>query len=134
MSAHSSKKVIFAALIGNFLIFITKMGAALYTNSSAMFSEAVHSIVDCGNQVLLLYGIKKASQTADHDHPFGYGKELYFWSFVVAMLIFAVVMMIGWLAGGAPTTLDSPEFKGFSFTGGGEVTSEFLELWLGLTI
>lgn len=90
MAGHSSKKVIFAALIGNFLIFISKLIAALYTNSSAMFSEAIHSIVDCGNQVLLLYGIKKAGQKPDHEHPFGYGKELYFWSFCVAMLIFAV--------------------------------------------
>ena len=90
MAGHSSKKVIFAALIGNFLIFVSKLLAAFYTNSSAMFAEAVHSIVDCGNQVLLLYGIKQADKKADKEHPFGYGKELYFWSFCVAMLIFAV--------------------------------------------
>lgn len=90
MAGHSSKKVILAALIGNFLIFISKMAAAIYTSSSAMFSEAIHSIVDCGNQMLLLYGIKKSDKKPDKNHPYGYGKELYFWAFCVAMLIFAV--------------------------------------------
>ena len=86
----SSKKVILAALIGNTLVSITKFVAAYFTHSSAMFSEGIHSLVDTGNQVLLLYGLKRAKLPADEQFPFGHGKEIYFWSFVVAILIFAV--------------------------------------------
>ncbi len=86
----SSKKVIIAALIGNSLVSITKFVAAYFTHSSAMFSEGIHSLVDTGNQVLLLYGLKRAKLPADEEFPFGHGKEIYFWSFVVAILIFAV--------------------------------------------
>ena len=88
--AAGSKKVIWAALIGNSLIAITKFIAAFVTGSSAMFSEGIHSLVDTGNQVLLLYGLKRAKKPADEKFPFGHGKEIYFWSFVVAILIFAV--------------------------------------------
>lgn len=90
MAAHGSKKVIFAALAGNTLISITKFAAAAYTGSAAMLSEGIHSLVDTGNQGLLLLGMKRAEKPADDKHPFGYGSEIYFWAFVVAIMIFAV--------------------------------------------
>lgn len=88
--AAGSKKVIIAALIGNGLVAITKFVAAAFTGSSAMFSEGIHSLVDTGNQVLLLWGLKRSSKPADQRFPFGYGKEVYFWSFVVAILVFSL--------------------------------------------
>ncbi len=88
--AGSSKKVIYAALIGNALVAATKFAAAAFTGSSAMLSEGIHSLVDTGNQGLLLFGLRQARKPPDAHFPFGHGKEIYFWSFVVAILVFAL--------------------------------------------
>jgi cation diffusion facilitator family transporter len=89
-TGSASRKVIYAALAGNLLIALTKFAAAWWTGSSAMLSEGVHSVVDTSNQLLLLYGISRSAKPRDEEHPLGYGRELYFWSFIVALLIFSL--------------------------------------------
>jgi len=110
--ASGSKKVIYAALIGNALIAVTKFVAATITGSSAMLAEGIHSVVDTGNQGLLLFGLRQAKKPASTLYPFGHGKEIYFWSFVVAIMIFAVGAGISIYEGVhailAPHSLGSP--------------------------
>lgn len=89
-SQSASKKTVYAALAGNVLVAVTKFGAAAVTGSSSMLSEGIHSLVDCGNELLLLYGYHQSTRAPDASHPLGYGRELYFWSFMVALMLFAV--------------------------------------------
>jgi cation diffusion facilitator family transporter len=85
-----SIRAIFFALGANFAIFVAKLVAALMTGSGAMLAEAVHSLADCGNQLLLLLGIRQAKKPPSPDYPLGYGKAVYFWSFLVALMLFSV--------------------------------------------
>jgi cation diffusion facilitator family transporter len=91
MSDHgSSAKAILYALVANFGIALAKLAASLYTHSGSMLAEAIHSFADCGNQVLLFLGLKQSQRPPDAEHPLGYGKVTYFWSFVVALLLFSM--------------------------------------------
>lgn len=88
--AQESKTAVIAAIVGNLAIAVSKFVAAAVSGSAAMLSEAIHSLVDTGNDWLMLYGIRRSAKPPDHDHPFGYGHELYFWTLVVGILIFAL--------------------------------------------
>ncbi|HEV8406900.1 MAG TPA: cation diffusion facilitator family transporter [Sphingomicrobium sp.] len=95
--ADGSTRVVYAALLGNVLVAVSKFAAAAISGSSAMLTEAIHSTADCTNQLLLLIGVRRGRLPADPTHPFGYGMEIYFWTFVVAVLVL--------LAGGAVSIL-----------------------------
>ncbi len=87
--ANSLTSILFA-LGANFAIFLAKLAAALYTGSGAMLAEAVHSLADSGNQLLLIVGLRRAKRPPTADHPLGYGKTIYFWSFIVALILFSM--------------------------------------------
>lgn len=96
----SAATVVIAALGGNALITVAKSVAFVMTGSSAMLAEAFHSFADTGNQGLMLLGLKRAAKPADRNHPYGYGKETYFWSFVVSISIFTLGAAIAFYEGG----------------------------------
>ena len=119
MAAAHSKSVVYAAAAGNLMVALTKFAAAWWTGSSAMFSEAIHSVVDTGNQGLLLYGMRQAKKTPDASHPLGYGRELYFWSFIVALLVFWLLSLKEMGTPDFGVTADTSLYSVFRAAGGG---------------
>lgn len=110
--SHGSLRAIFLALGANFLIAAAKFAAAIFTGSGSMLAEAVHSFADCGNQLLLLLGLRSARRPASESHPLGYGLSLYFWSFIVAIILFSLGGLFSVYEGMAklahPHELESP--------------------------
>jgi cation diffusion facilitator family transporter len=90
MSTSSSARAILYAFVANLGIALAKLAASIYTYSGSMLAEAIHSFADCGNQVLLFLGLKQSQKPADARYPLGYGKITYFWSFLVAILLFSM--------------------------------------------
>ena len=112
MAGANSTKAVLYALGANGAIAVSKYVAAFYTGSGSMLAEAVHSTADCGNQALLLFGLKRAKRPPSDDYPLGYGKEIYFWSFIVAIMLFSVGGLFslyeGWHKLHAPEPLSFP--------------------------
>ena len=113
MSAKAdSLRTVLYALGANFAIGVAKLGAAVTTGSSAMLAEAIHSFADCGNQALLLVGMKQAKRPPSPDYPLGYGKAIYFWSFIVALVLFSLGGLFsiyeGWHKLAQPEALSYP--------------------------
>jgi cation diffusion facilitator family transporter len=89
-SSTETPRQVYVAASANLVIAVSKFVVALFTGSSAMLSEGVHSLADTGNQLLLLFGIKRSRKSPDETHPFGYGQEIYFWGFMVAIVLFSI--------------------------------------------
>jgi cation diffusion facilitator family transporter len=95
----AAPKAVYAALVGNAAIAVAKFVAAWFTGSGAMVSEGAHSLVDCANEILLLYGLRRAAKPADLGHPLGHGREVYFWSFIVALMFFVLGACVSFYEG-----------------------------------
>lgn len=112
MSASGGTKAIIAALSANLAIAVSKFVAAFFTGSSSMLAEGIHSVADSGNQLLLLIGGKRAQRASDKTHPFGYGRERYFYAFVVAVVLFTIGAVFslyeGWHKIAQPAKVESP--------------------------
>ncbi|NUT41968.1 MAG: cation diffusion facilitator family transporter [Thermoactinospora sp.] len=108
MSAGGGTKAIIAALLANISIAIAKFVAAAFTGSSSMLAEGIHSVADSGNQVLLLVGGKRAQRSSTKEHPFGYGRERYFYAFIVAVVLFAIGAVFSIYEGIHKLTSDEP--------------------------
>ena len=109
-SQSSSIRAILYAFIANLGIALAKLAAAIYTHSGSMLAESIHSFADCGNQVLLYVGLRQSQKPPDAKHPLGYGRVTYFWSFIVALLLFSMggvfSMYEGWHKLHAPEQLN----------------------------
>lgn len=129
--ANGSTRVVYAALAGNGAIALSKFIAAGLSGSSAMLTEAIHSLVDTGDQLLMLWGARRAARPASESHPLGYGMEAYFWSFIVALMVFLLGGVVSIYEGVShilnPAPVTSPwislgvlavaaVFEGYSFT------------------